>query len=94
MVQGKPVSGRRRIDSIVPGQQLAQVPAAMREPSWISGTKTTVVVEAVAETEEVEPEVSAGTAAGAAVTGHICSEVGRQKVAKLCSEVKRKRYYG
>ena len=39
VVQGKPAPGRRRIDSIVPGQ-LGQVPTVLQGPCWISGTES------------------------------------------------------
>ena len=38
-VQGKPASGRRRIDSIVTSQLSAATPNMLQEPGWISGTE-------------------------------------------------------
>ena len=38
-VQGKPTSGRRRIDSIVTSQLSAATPTMLQEPGWISGTE-------------------------------------------------------
>ena len=40
VVQGKPTSGRRRIDIIVTGQQLVPVPAVLQVSGWISGTES------------------------------------------------------
>ena len=39
-VQGRPVQSRRRIDSIVTGQQLVPAPALLQVPGWISGTES------------------------------------------------------
>ena len=38
-VQGKPASGRRRIDSIVTSQLALATPAVLQVPGWISGTE-------------------------------------------------------
>ena len=38
-VQGKPASGRRRIDSIVTSQLSVATPTVLQEPGWISGTE-------------------------------------------------------
>ena len=38
-VQGKPASGRRRIDSIVTSQLSVATPAVLQVPGWISGTE-------------------------------------------------------
>ena len=38
-VQGKPATGRRRIDSIVTSQMPGAMPAVLQVPGWISGTK-------------------------------------------------------
>ena len=39
LVLGAPASGRRRINSIIPGQQQSSAPAVMAVPGWISGTE-------------------------------------------------------
>ena len=36
-VQGKPATGRRRIDSIVTSQLSVAMPAVLQVPGWISG---------------------------------------------------------
>ena len=38
-VQGKPASGRRRIDSIVTSQLSVATPTVLQVPGWISGTE-------------------------------------------------------
>ena len=38
-VQGKPATGRRRIDSIVTSQLSVAMPAVLQVPGWISGTE-------------------------------------------------------
>ena len=38
-VQGKPATGRRRIDSIVTSQMPGAMPAVLQVPGWISGTE-------------------------------------------------------
>ena len=38
LVLGAPASGRRRINSIIPGQPQSSAPAVISVPGWISGT--------------------------------------------------------
>ena len=38
-VQGKPATGRRRIDSIITSQMPGAMPAVLQVPGWISGTE-------------------------------------------------------
>ena len=38
-VQGKPATGRRRIDSIITSRMPGAMPAVLQVPGWISGTE-------------------------------------------------------
>ena len=60
VVQGKLTSGRRRIDSIVTGQQLVPVPAVLQVPGWITGTESRSG--GLAEAAGASVEASGGTA--------------------------------
>ena len=70
-VQGKPATGRRRIDSIVTSQMSGAMPAVLQVPGWISGTENVgggFGSGGGGSRGFGRGQVSGGTAAGAAAT--------------------------
>ena len=76
-VQGKPATGRRRIDSIVTSQMSGAMPAVLQVPGWIFGTENVgggFGSGGGGSRGFGRGQVSGGTAAGAAAPGAFPTE--------------------
>ena len=75
-VQGKPATGRRRIDSIVTSQVSGAMPAVLQVLGWISGTENVGggFGSGGGSRGFGRGQVSGGTAAGAAAPGAFPTE--------------------